>query len=205
MFLWWKLWKWFLWTIIFIFSLSRAQSVWTCATNCSEVTSDIEVATKTQYTAITLEMDILGVFSWCSDVWRKRLEAHKINDWIFSVHRESHNKGLSSRYNMHDLLSAGFIPLTRDKKTKQDDTDSMELPKGFHSVYTSIEYECASPLYQHTGSSRRTCLKSGRWSGRHVSCSPGESNSQSVNNFNCPQLGNWICNSVNPSVYTHQS
>uniref|UniRef100_A0A667Z448 Inactive serine protease PAMR1 n=1 Tax=Myripristis murdjan TaxID=586833 RepID=A0A667Z448_9TELE len=49
-----------------------------------------------------------------------------------------------------------------------------ELPRGFHRLYTSIEYRCASPLYQHSGSSRRTCLKSGRWSGRHVSCSPGD-------------------------------
>ncbi|XP_068580437.1 inactive serine protease PAMR1 isoform X2 [Cebidichthys violaceus] len=46
------------------------------------------------------------------------------------------------------------------------------LPRGVHPVHTSIEYACASPLYRHTGSSRRTCLKSGRWSGRHVSCSP---------------------------------
>ncbi|XP_037645580.1 inactive serine protease PAMR1-like [Sebastes umbrosus] len=79
---------------------------------------------------------------------------------------------LSSRYSMHDLLSAGFIPLTSDKRSKEDDTASVELPHGFHPVHTSIEYQCASPLYRHTGSSRRTCLKSGRWSGRHVSCSP---------------------------------
>ncbi|XP_070691725.1 inactive serine protease PAMR1 [Pempheris klunzingeri] len=79
---------------------------------------------------------------------------------------------LISRYNMHDLLSAGFIPITLDEQSKTDDTDSVELPRGFHPVYTSIEYKCASQLYRHTGSSRRTCLKTGRWSGRHVSCSP---------------------------------
>ncbi|KAI3376902.1 hypothetical protein L3Q82_000152 [Scortum barcoo] len=61
---------------------------------------------------------------------------------------------LSSRYNMHDLLSAGFIPLTLDKQSKEEDADSVELPRGFHPVYTSIEYKCASPLYGHTGSSR---------------------------------------------------
>lgn len=49
-----------------------------------------------------------------------------------------------------------------------------QLPPGFHRLYTQIEYECASPYYQHHGSSRRTCLKTGKWSGRHVSCSPGE-------------------------------
>ncbi|KAK1802251.1 hypothetical protein P4O66_021920, partial [Electrophorus voltai] len=48
-----------------------------------------------------------------------------------------------------------------------------ELPPGFHHQYTIIEYECASPLYQSSGSTRRTCLRTGRWSGRHLSCSPG--------------------------------
>ncbi|KPP59946.1 inactive serine protease PAMR1-like [Scleropages formosus] len=47
-----------------------------------------------------------------------------------------------------------------------------DLPQGFHHLYTQIEYECVSPFYQHSGSSRRTCLKTGKWSGRHVSCSP---------------------------------
>ncbi|XP_028307229.1 inactive serine protease PAMR1 isoform X2 [Gouania willdenowi] len=47
-----------------------------------------------------------------------------------------------------------------------------QLPSGFHHLYTHIEYECASQFYQHSGSPRRTCLKTGKWSGRHVSCSP---------------------------------
>lgn len=47
-----------------------------------------------------------------------------------------------------------------------------QLPPGFHHLYTHIEYECASPFYHHSGSPRRTCLKTGKWSGRHVSCSP---------------------------------
>ncbi|XP_072526077.1 inactive serine protease PAMR1 isoform X2 [Salminus brasiliensis] len=46
------------------------------------------------------------------------------------------------------------------------------LPQGFHQLYTHIEYECTSPYYHNTGSARRTCLKTGKWSGRHVSCSP---------------------------------
>ncbi|XP_059210013.1 inactive serine protease PAMR1 [Centropristis striata] len=79
---------------------------------------------------------------------------------------------LSSRYHMHDLLSAGFIPFTLDRQSNRDDSTFVELPRGFHQVHTSIEYKCASSLYHNTGSSRRTCLKSGRWSGRHVSCSP---------------------------------
>ncbi|XP_012708725.2 inactive serine protease PAMR1 isoform X1 [Fundulus heteroclitus] len=47
-----------------------------------------------------------------------------------------------------------------------------QLPQGFHHLYTHIEYECASQYYRHFGSARRTCLKTGKWSGRHVSCSP---------------------------------
>ncbi|KAI5088644.1 inactive serine protease PAMR1-like [Silurus meridionalis] len=47
-----------------------------------------------------------------------------------------------------------------------------DLPTGFHPLYTSIEYECISPLYQYSGSSSRTCLKTGKWSGRHVTCIP---------------------------------
>ncbi|XP_074522229.1 inactive serine protease PAMR1 [Halichoeres trimaculatus] len=94
-----------------------------------------------------------------------------------------------SRYNMDDLLSAGFIPLTFDKRTNEDDDSSVELPRGFHSVYTSIEYRCASPLYRHSGSSRRTCLKTGRWSGRHVSCTPvcGKVNTSSAHDLSDTQ------------------
>ncbi|XP_067293549.1 inactive serine protease PAMR1 [Pseudorasbora parva] len=47
-----------------------------------------------------------------------------------------------------------------------------DLPPTFHHVYTSIEYECVSALYKPSGSARRTCLKTGKWSGRHFSCSP---------------------------------
>ncbi|XP_053333907.1 inactive serine protease PAMR1 [Clarias gariepinus] len=46
------------------------------------------------------------------------------------------------------------------------------LSEGFHHLYTHIEYGCTSPYYHHSGSTRRTCLKTGKWSGRHVSCSP---------------------------------
>uniref|UniRef100_UPI0037E967DA inactive serine protease PAMR1 n=1 Tax=Semicossyphus pulcher TaxID=241346 RepID=UPI0037E967DA len=90
-----------------------------------------------------------------------------------------------SRYNMDDLLSARFIPLALDKHSEEEDTASAELPRGFHPLYTAIEYKCASPLYRNTGSARRTCLKTGRWSGRHVSCSPvcGKLNTFSAHNL----------------------
>ncbi|XP_057693859.1 inactive serine protease PAMR1 isoform X2 [Corythoichthys intestinalis] len=48
----------------------------------------------------------------------------------------------------------------------------LQLATGFHHLYTHIEYDCVSPFYHHNGSPRRTCLKTGKWSGRHVSCSP---------------------------------
>ncbi|KAK2919904.1 inactive serine protease PAMR1-like [Channa argus] len=84
------------------------------------------------------------------------------------------NPHLNSRFNMHDLLSAGFIPFKLDRQSNADGDyrTVKELPRGFHPVYTRIEYRCASPLYRPTGSSQRTCLKTGRWSGSHVSCSP---------------------------------
>lgn len=116
------------------------------------------------------------------------------NDQTFLLlRRQSPDQRLSSRYNMHDLLSAGFITLTLDKQSKKDDPLLVELPRGFHPVYTSIEYKCASPLYHHTGSSRRTCLKTGRWSGRHVSCSPGESSScEDLANRNVRLKGDYV-------------
>nr|XP_015193970.1 PREDICTED: inactive serine protease PAMR1 isoform X2 [Lepisosteus oculatus] len=48
----------------------------------------------------------------------------------------------------------------------------VELPPGYHHLHSQLQYECASPFYQHTGSARRTCLKTGKWSGRHVTCLP---------------------------------
>ncbi|XP_054476004.1 inactive serine protease PAMR1 [Anoplopoma fimbria] len=91
---------------------------------------------------------------------------------------------LSSRFNVHDLLSTGFIPLASDKQSKKDDDAFAELPRGFHPLHTIIEYKCASPLYRNKGSSRRICLRSGRWAGRHVSCSPvcGKFNTSSPHN-----------------------
>ncbi|XP_039460788.1 limulus clotting factor C [Oreochromis aureus] len=88
--------------------------------------------------------------------------------------RSDQSLHLSSRYSVDDLLSAGFIPLTSGglSREKNDDTSLAEIPRGFHPVYTSIDYKCASPLYRNKGSSRRTCLKTGRWSGHYVSCSP---------------------------------
>ncbi|XP_075996788.1 inactive serine protease PAMR1 [Genypterus blacodes] len=73
---------------------------------------------------------------------------------------------------VHKLYSSALgRQLQSDSPTKGPQVLS-QLPQGFHHLYTHIEYECASPFYQHSGSARRTCLKTGKWSGRHVSCSP---------------------------------
>ncbi|XP_056134942.1 inactive serine protease PAMR1 isoform X2 [Lampris incognitus] len=79
---------------------------------------------------------------------------------------------LRPRHELYDFLAPNFNPLTLDKQPEREEAALEELSRGFHHLYTSIEYKCASPLYQHNGSPRRTCLKTGRWSGRHVSCSP---------------------------------
>lgn len=171
--------------LVCLHSMQRAQSVWTCATECREAASDIQVGTKILYPLIMSEM---------KNKTSSEVLTGANNDQTFSLlRRESPDQRLSSRYNMHDLLSAGFIPLTLDKQSKKVDPVLAELPRGFHPVYTSIEYKCASPLYRHTGSSRRTCLKTGRWSGRHVSCSPGESSScEDLANRNAGLKGSYV-------------
>ncbi|KAI4826203.1 hypothetical protein KUCAC02_021844 [Chaenocephalus aceratus] len=73
---------------------------------------------------------------------------------------------------VHKLYSSGLSSLFQsDDPTKAPPVQS-QLPEGFHHLYSLIEYECVSAFYHHSGSSRRTCLKTGKWSGRHVSCSP---------------------------------
>uniref|UniRef100_A0A671MKQ5 Peptidase domain containing associated with muscle regeneration 1 n=1 Tax=Sinocyclocheilus anshuiensis TaxID=1608454 RepID=A0A671MKQ5_9TELE len=47
-----------------------------------------------------------------------------------------------------------------------------DLPPTFHHVHTSIEYECFSAL-QAFRTFPAIWVKTGKWSGRHFSCSPG--------------------------------
>ncbi|KAJ7416938.1 Inactive serine protease PAMR1 [Willisornis vidua] len=47
-----------------------------------------------------------------------------------------------------------------------------ELPPGYQHLHTQLQYECVSPFYRRLGSSRRTCLKTGKWSGRAPVCIP---------------------------------
>ncbi|KAM8860986.1 inactive serine protease PAMR1 isoform 1-T1 [Synchiropus picturatus] len=73
---------------------------------------------------------------------------------------------------VHKFYSSSLGRHVQADGPTQPPTVLPQLPQGFHQLYTHIEYECASPFYHHNGSSRRTCLKTGKWSGRHVSCSP---------------------------------
>lgn len=68
--------------------------------------------------------------------------------------------------------SIGMTNLLNDIRPTRIPLSLPALPHGFHHLYTHIEYECMSQYYKHSGSARRTCLKTGKWSGRHVSCSP---------------------------------
>lgn len=79
---------------------------------------------------------------------------------------------------IHGLLSLTNLRIPGTASLREDVTPIDPLPKGFHPQFTQIEYECASSLYQHFGSARRTCLKTGKWSGQHVSCSPGEGSNE---------------------------
>lgn len=85
-----------------------------------------------------------------------------------------HMSGFTSFFRkspLHKLYS--FLQPQETEIRSSMGTAAVELPSGFHHLYTSIEYECISPLYQTSGSARRTCLKTGKWSGRHVTCLPG--------------------------------
>ncbi|XP_053085585.1 inactive serine protease PAMR1 isoform X2 [Pangasianodon hypophthalmus] len=78
---------------------------------------------------------------------------------------------LSSRKSPLHRLYSSLHPHERESSSSIEIAQG-ELPTGFHHLYTSIEYECISPLYWYSGSARRTCLKTGKWSGRHVTCLP---------------------------------
>ncbi|XP_051539012.1 inactive serine protease PAMR1 [Myxocyprinus asiaticus] len=73
---------------------------------------------------------------------------------------------------VHKLYSASRQGGTEAVSLDRDLPVVTDLPQTFHHLYTSIEYECISTLYKHSGSARRTCLKTGKWSGRHFSCLP---------------------------------
>ncbi|CAM9461212.1 unnamed protein product [Lampetra fluviatilis] len=46
------------------------------------------------------------------------------------------------------------------------------LAPGFYPVHARLEFRCPAAWYQQTGSARRTCLRTGRWSGQAARCVP---------------------------------
>ncbi|XP_072475253.1 inactive serine protease PAMR1 isoform X2 [Notamacropus eugenii] len=74
---------------------------------------------------------------------------------------------------LHQLYSSTFSKQKLDSyPTKKPALPFGELPPGHVHLHTQIQYECISPFYRRLGSSRRTCLKTGKWSGRAPSCIP---------------------------------
>ncbi|KFZ52820.1 Inactive serine protease PAMR1, partial [Antrostomus carolinensis] len=74
---------------------------------------------------------------------------------------------------LHQLYSSAFSKQKLDiYPTKKPARPFGELPPGYQHLHTQLQYECISPFYRRLGSSRRTCLKTGKWSGRAPVCIP---------------------------------
>ncbi|XP_064308412.1 inactive serine protease PAMR1 isoform X3 [Phalacrocorax carbo] len=74
---------------------------------------------------------------------------------------------------LHQLYSSAFSKQKLEiYPTKKPALPFGELPPGYQHLHTQLQYECISPFYRRLGSSRRTCLKTGKWSGRAPVCIP---------------------------------
>ncbi|XP_025211003.1 inactive serine protease PAMR1 isoform X4 [Theropithecus gelada] len=74
---------------------------------------------------------------------------------------------------LHQLYSAAFSKQKlQSAPTKKPALPFGDLPTGYQHLHTQLQYECISPFYRRLGSSRRTCLRTGKWSGRAPSCIP---------------------------------
>ncbi|XP_051040025.1 inactive serine protease PAMR1 isoform X4 [Phodopus roborovskii] len=74
---------------------------------------------------------------------------------------------------LHQLYSTAFSKQKlQDASTKKPVLPFGDLPPGYQHLHTQLQYECISPFYRRLGSSRRTCLRTGKWSGRAPSCIP---------------------------------
>ena len=77
---------------------------------------------------------------------------------------------------LHQLYSSAFSKQKlQGAPTKKPVLPFGDLPTGYQHLHTQLQYECISPFYRRLGSSRRTCLRTGKWSGRAPSCIPSES------------------------------
>ncbi|KFV88232.1 Inactive serine protease PAMR1, partial [Struthio camelus australis] len=74
---------------------------------------------------------------------------------------------------LHQLYSSTFSKQKLEiYPTKKPALPFGDLPLGYQHLHTQLQYECISPFYRRLGSSRRTCLKTGKWSGRAPVCIP---------------------------------
>ncbi|NXD82091.1 PAMR1 protease, partial [Halcyon senegalensis] len=74
---------------------------------------------------------------------------------------------------LHQLYSSAFSKQKLEMyPTKKPALPFGDLPPGYQHLHTQLQYECISPFYRRLGSSRRTCLKTGKWSGRAPVCVP---------------------------------
>uniref|UniRef100_A0A8D2JQ66 Inactive serine protease PAMR1 n=1 Tax=Sciurus vulgaris TaxID=55149 RepID=A0A8D2JQ66_SCIVU len=74
---------------------------------------------------------------------------------------------------LHQLYSSAFSKQKlQGAPTKKPALPFGDLPPGYQHLHTQLQYECISPFYRRLGSSRRTCLRTGKWSGRAPSCVP---------------------------------
>ncbi|ELK35967.1 Inactive serine protease PAMR1, partial [Myotis davidii] len=74
---------------------------------------------------------------------------------------------------LHQLYSSTFSKQKlQGVPTKKPALPFGDLPTGYQHLHTQLQYECISPFYRRLGSSRRTCLRTGKWSGRAPSCIP---------------------------------
>ncbi|NXG84660.1 PAMR1 protease, partial [Stercorarius parasiticus] len=74
---------------------------------------------------------------------------------------------------LHQLYSSAFSKQKLEiYPTKKPALPFGDLPPGYQHLHTQLQYECISPFYRRLGSSRRTCLKTGKWSGKAPVCIP---------------------------------
>ncbi|KAM6157707.1 inactive serine protease PAMR1 isoform 1-T1 [Rhynchocyon petersi] len=112
-----------------------------------------------------------GVWSGKQPICIKACREPKISDL---VRRRALPMQVQSRETpLHQLYSAALSKQKlQDAPTKKPVLPFGDLPAGYQHLHTQLQYECISPFYRRLGSSRRTCLKTGKWSGRAPSCIP---------------------------------
>ncbi|XP_006864975.1 PREDICTED: inactive serine protease PAMR1 [Chrysochloris asiatica] len=92
-----------------------------------------------------------------------------------SLHVLFHSDGSKNFDGFHAIFEE-ITALSKQKlqgvPTKKPLLPFGDLPAGYQHLHTQLQYECISPFYRRLGSSRRTCLKTGKWSGRAPSCIP---------------------------------